>query len=135
MFLTGFGSRIDAIASGNVLALIFWYLGALVLVATLALAAQIAFHNRVWIEKLSTGPASVSLVNKTNTYFDEYLDEIVYFFEATDVDIAIFEDLDRFNDPFIFETLRELNVILNNSKQLKKQARPVHLRNPRQHFR
>ncbi|MFI7449598.1 hypothetical protein ACIBQX_19025 [Nonomuraea sp. NPDC049714] len=34
-----------------------------------------------------------------------------------------FEDLDRFGDPHIFETLRELNTVLNNSEQIR--SRPV----------
>ncbi|WP_171907760.1 hypothetical protein, partial [Curtobacterium sp. MMLR14_002] len=45
-------------------------------------------------------------------------DEIVYFFQVVDADIVIFEDIDRFEDPHIFETLRELNTILNAAKQL-----------------
>ncbi|MGN8246288.1 hypothetical protein ACTHAM_003426 [Cellulomonas soli] len=77
-----------------------------------------ALHNRVWIEKLSAGPATVSLQNQTNSYFDEYLDEIVYFFQASGIRIVVFEDLDRFNDPHIFETLRELNTVLNHSRQI-----------------
>lgn len=75
-------------------------------------------HNRVWIKEVKSGPASIALTDTNNSYFDEYLDEIVYFFQVTRCDIAIFEDLDRFKDPHIFETLRELNTILNNSKQL-----------------
>jgi hypothetical protein len=75
-------------------------------------------HNRVWIEKLSAGAVAVQLNNTANSYFDEYLDEIVYFFQRTGTTTAIFEDLDRFRDPHIFETLRELNTLLNNSQQL-----------------
>lgn len=75
-------------------------------------------HNRVWIKEVKGGPASIALSDNDNSYFDEYLDEIVYFFQVTGCDVAIFEDLDRFRNPHIFETLRELNIILNNSKQL-----------------
>ncbi|WP_214740806.1 P-loop NTPase fold protein [Exiguobacterium sp. s48] len=52
--------------------------------------------------------------------FDKYLDEILYFFEATKYDVVIFEDLDRFDNLEIFEKLRELNALLNNSKQIKR---------------
>lgn len=82
-------------------------------------AIQRALHGRLRIEKLSAGPAAVSLTNAGNTYFDEYLDEIVFYFQRSGVKVVIFEDLDRFNDPHIFETLRELNTVLNNSKQIK----------------
>ncbi len=57
-------------------------------------------------------------MTKSESYFDQYLDEIVYFFESLrKIEIVIFEDLDRFDDPGIFEALRELNTLLNNSKQ------------------
>lgn len=81
--------------------------------------SRFAFHNRVWIEKLGAGPATIALSNRSDSYFDEYLDEIVYFFEVTGSTIVVFEDLDRFYEPHIFETLRELNTLLNNSKGLK----------------
>jgi hypothetical protein len=77
------------------------------------------FHNRIQIDKITAGSATISLSPKTATYFDEYLDEIVYFFEVVRRDIVIFEDIDRFEEPHIFETLRSLNSILNTAKQLK----------------
>jgi hypothetical protein len=80
-------------------------------------------QSRVRVESVSAGGAAVTLSAKENSYFDEYLDEIVYFFQRTKTQVAIFEDLDRFRDPHIFETLRELNTVLNNSEQIK--SRPV----------
>ena len=84
-----------------------------------------SLQNRLRLESLSAGGggASVSLSAAENSYFDEYLDEIVYFFQQTQTRVAIFEDLDRFKDPHIFETLRELNTVLNNSEQIK--SRPI----------
>jgi hypothetical protein len=82
-----------------------------------------ALQSRVRVESVSAGGAAVKLSAKENSYFDEYLDEIVYFFQKTKTQVAIFEDLDRFRDPHIFETLRELNTVLNNSEQIK--SRPV----------
>lgn len=75
-------------------------------------------HNKIRIDSVSTGAATINLSAASDTYFDEYLDEIVYFFEVVDADIVIFEDIDRFEDAHIFETLRELNTILNAAKQL-----------------
>jgi hypothetical protein len=80
-------------------------------------------QNPVRLDSVSAGGAAVSLSAKENSYFDEYLDEIVYFFQQTKTKVAIFEDLDRFKDPHIFETLRELNTVLNNSEQVR--ARPI----------
>lgn len=80
-------------------------------------------QSRVRVESVSAGGAAVTLSAKENSYFDEYLDEIVYFFQKTKTQVAIFEDLDRFKDSHIFETLRELNTVLNNSEQIR--SRPV----------
>jgi hypothetical protein len=88
--------------------------------AGLILGFQGVFHNRIQIEKITAGSATIALSAKTATYFDEYLDEIVYFFEVVRRDIVIFEDIDRFDDAHIFETLRALNSILNGAKQLKR---------------
>jgi len=118
-FLAGWTASIAALipASDDL-----WWLGhvAVFAVATLLLLALLAsLHNRFQIEKLGAGAATISLSAKSATYFDEYLDEIVYFFEVVKRDIVILEDIDRFDDAHIFETLRSLNSILNGAKQLK----------------
>lgn len=92
--------------------------GMAVVAAGLVLGVRFVTHNKLRIDSVSTGAATITLSAKTDTYFDEYLDEIVYFFQVVDADIVIFEDIDRFEDPHIFETLRELNTILNAAKQL-----------------
>ncbi len=101
-------------------------LGAIGLIAAVGtFAAQVLFSHRVRIDKLGTSATSVSLTGDADgSYFDEYLDEIVYFFEMTGRDVVIIEDLDRFEDPSIYASLRELNTVLNSSGQLRK--RPVH---------
>ncbi|MDJ0350578.1 hypothetical protein QMK22_14790 [Cryobacterium sp. PH29-G1] len=86
----------------------------------LILGFRVAFHNRIQIDKISAGSATISLSAPSATYFDEYLDEIVYFFEMIRRDIVIFEDIDRFDDAHIFETLRSLNSILNGAKQTRR---------------
>ncbi len=80
-------------------------------------------YGKLHIKQLSAGSATVSLDETSASYFDQYLDEIVYFFEVSGRDIVIFEDIDRFNDSHIFEALRALNTLLNVSHQIKK---PIH---------
>jgi hypothetical protein len=121
-FLAGWLHRIEQLVGNNVSGDSAVYASFFILSGFTAYCLQRLFHNRLRIEKLGTGPASVSLTDKSESYFDKYLDEIVYFFEATEYDIVIFEDIDRFNDPYIFETLRELNTLLNNSKQVQPKA-------------
>ncbi|MDN3519971.1 ATP-binding protein [Halomonas ramblicola] len=51
---------------------------------------------------------------------NRHLDEIVYFFQSTRYDLVIIEDIDRFNDPEIFVTLREINSLINNNAGVKR---------------
>lgn len=74
--------------------------------------------GKIRIDKVNASSISLSLSGNTS-YFDEYLDEIIYFFEAGRYNVVIFEDIDRFESLYIFETLRQLNTILNNSEQIK----------------
>lgn len=67
---------------------------------------------------VGTGLTSVTLSSTANTYFDEYLDEIVYFFQASKTKVVLIEDIDRFEDIKVFDTLRALNVLLNSSSAL-----------------
>lgn len=45
------------------------------------------------------------------------------YFDSEDIDVVIFEDLDRFDDPQIFEALREMNTLLNGPKRGKARSR------------
>jgi len=67
------------------------------------------------VAQVSAGGASIALEGKNDSFFDKYLDELIAFFEATEQDIVVFEDLDRFDDPRIFDSLRELNTLVNTS--------------------
>lgn len=89
------------------------------LAGAITLLFRTIIRGRVGIERLSAGPATITLPPRSVSYFDEYLDEIIYFFEMNSKrDIVIIEDLDRFNDPNIFEALRSLNGLLNSAQQL-----------------
>lgn len=83
-------------------------------------------YGKFHIKQLSAGSATVSLDETSVSYFDQYLDEIVYFFEVSERNVVIFEDIDRFNDSHIFETLRALNTLLNASPQIKKPIRFIY---------
>ncbi|MCM0718945.1 P-loop NTPase fold protein [Parabacteroides sp. W1-Q-101] len=57
--------------------------------------------------------------NKEDTsVFNKHMDEIVYFFEVTNYNVVIIEDLDRFNNTDIFLKLREVNQLLNQSNSV-----------------
>lgn len=92
----------------------------------LSLAAWLAsqyLQGAVHLDKFTAGPATLTLSGSDNSdgdsYFDRYLDEIIYFFEMSTCRIVVFEDIDRFSNWEIFEELRELNTLLNNAEQIR----------------
>tara|TARA_R110001583_G_scaffold194251_2_gene364772 strand:+ start:1161 stop:4775 length:3615 start_codon:yes stop_codon:yes gene_type:complete len=54
---------------------------------------------------------------------NRHLDEIIYFFQSTDYDLVIIEDLDRFNNAEIFVTLREINSLVNENAGVRRTIR------------
>lgn len=64
--------------------------------------------------------ATVADDKDESSIFDKSMDELVYFFEATDYNVVFIEDLDRFDSTKIFVKLRELNTILNNYDLIKR---------------
>lgn len=59
--------------------------------------------------------------NVNKSVFNEHLEEILYFFERTKFDVVVIEDLDRFDSTDIFTKLREINILLNNSKLINRE--------------
>lgn len=92
----------------------------------LSLATWLAskyLQGAVHLDKFTAGPATLTLSGSDNSdgdsYFDRYLDEIIYFFEMSTCRIVVFEDIDRFSNWEIFEELRELNTLLNSAEQIQ----------------
>jgi hypothetical protein len=61
----------------------------------------------------------IELDNSNTSIFNKYMDEILYFFQETDNNIIVFEDLDRFNNLDIYYELNNLNKIINNNPDIK----------------
>lgn len=58
------------------------------------------------------------------SYFDKYLNEIIYILDKSKLDFIVLEDIDRYDDNLILSKLRELNYIYNK-KQSKKRPKPI----------
>lgn len=56
----------------------------------------------------------VNSKEKDKDLFLLYGDELKYYFDKSKVRYLIFEDLDRYNNPLIFQRLRQLNINLNH---------------------
>ena len=60
--------------------------------------------------KEGNGTYTTNLINK-------FIDEILYYFDCINIDLVIFEDLDRLPTTEIFAKLHELNTIINGSRK------------------
>lgn len=99
------------------------WVAAVGLVTVLATVVRLMTYGRYDVKEASAGGAALTLSEKPQTFFDKYIDEIVHYFAQESKDVVIFEDLDRFEDPNIFEALRELNVLLNDTPERRKKRK------------
>ena len=63
--------------------------------------------------------AGVNAEVKDKTYFNKNFSEIIYLFENSGYDTIIFDDIDRFRNPYIFYSLREINELINRRRTNK----------------
>lgn len=69
---------------------------------------KLSFNDAEFVPKAD----DISIINK-------HIDELLYFFEKTNTQIVFIEDIDRFEDAVdVFIKLRELNILINNSKDI-----------------
>lgn len=77
--------------------------------------------HTIYVKSLGLSLKSISLKDvqitpdtaDSESILNRHLDEIIYFFQSTDYDLVVIEDLDRFENPDIFVNLREINGLLN----------------------
>lgn len=70
--------------------------------------------NKNIFRKLNVNGTEIEIFeNSEESYFDKYLNEVLYLFEQVDADVIVFEDIDRYDDVKIFERLREVNTLIN----------------------
>lgn len=124
-------ARREEIISGNFLtplALSNWFnLGSFIFAATFLWVALHHFYvasfglslKGISLKDIEIRPAS----DNQESILNRHLDEIIYFFQSTDYDLVVIEDLDRFDDAEIFVTLREINSLVNENAGIKRTIR------------
>lgn len=125
-------TNFEQIKLENVTQLSGWSIGLLIvavvgiIVAFIGLYQIIPYISRIGFTKIFVPKAEIELGKKdSESLLNKHLDEILYFFEVTDYDVVIFEDLDRFKNTEIFIKLRELNTLLNNYENVKRKRKIV----------
>lgn len=75
--------------------------------------------NRNMFKRLNLQGNEIEILEENDeSYFDKYLNEVLYIFENLDADAVVFEDIDRYDVTRIFEKLREINTLVNNKKEV-----------------
>lgn len=81
---------------------------------------SIRLLSSIAISKLKIRDLEIGLEKSVyKSVLNQHIDEILYFFSVRPYNVIIIEDLDRFRETEIFTKLRELNLLLNNSKKNK----------------
>lgn len=98
----------------RVLALFFAVWG---IYETIKKVVQIAIS--ISVKQLHIKEAGIELDKQEHkSILNYHIDEIIYFFEATEKNVVVIEDIDRFNHQGIFTKLREINYLINNCEKI-----------------
>ena len=75
-------------------------------------------HLSLKSDKIETDIEVFSNETSKVSYFDRYLDDVIYLFKQSKADVIVFEDIERFNDSRIFEKIKELNIVINRKRKV-----------------
>ncbi|MCM1286881.1 MAG: hypothetical protein NC240_01125 [Clostridium sp.] len=91
------------------------FLGVSVVILSVIIYSIIKIQrNKGIFRKFSVQGNEIEIFSDENdSYFDKYLNEVLYLFEKADADVIVFEDIDRYEIGTIFERLREINQLVN----------------------
>lgn len=72
-------------------------------------------NNKQLVKKAVVKDIEIEVFDESNdSFFDKYLNEVLYIFINSKINTFVFEDMDRYNDNYIFEKLKEINTLVNN---------------------
>jgi hypothetical protein len=75
------------------------------------------------ISKVDVKGGAIELLDSTDkSILNRHIEEILYFFEKTEYNVVIIEDLDRFENIQIFTKLREINTLINNYEVINRKV-------------
>jgi len=101
-------------------------------VICIALAAILMYYisktqmNKGIFKKISADKLEIEIFEGSDdSYFDKYLNEVLYLFDQCGADVIVFEDMDRYNANRIFERLREVNALINVQRCKEEKDSPL----------
>ncbi|MCF8020958.1 MAG: hypothetical protein K9L62_16380 [Vallitaleaceae bacterium] len=98
----------------------FWFILVLYLIISIFIIVKIQLERNI-LKKISVRGMEIEVLeDNKDSYFDKYLNEVLYIFENSKADGIVFEDIDRYDNNRIFTKLREINYLVNRKLQGKK---------------
>jgi len=76
---------------------------------------KLQLNRRIFnFKRFGAGNVDIEIFEDSkDSYFDKYLNEVLYLFDRSDADAIVLEDLDRYNAILVFQRLREINSLVN----------------------
>lgn len=82
--------------------------------------------NKGFLKRISADKFEIEIFDGSeDSYFDKYLNEVLYLFDQCDADVIVFEDMDRYNANRIFQRLREVNNLINAQRSRNSVLKPL----------
>lgn len=113
-------SKLNDLASLHALEIACLLVSFACLLSVAVYAASVLYRQtfNMSLKSISLTNAQIEQRNDSEeSVLNRYLDEILYFFESTDYNVVVIEDLDRFGSSDIFTKLREINTLINKRTQ------------------
>lgn len=112
------------IASNIFLTVLFFLLFSLFIIVAIYFTIETLQNKR--LVKLNLKNAEINLSDDNEpSILNKYMDEILYFFEVTDYNVVVIEDLDRFDNINLFTKLREINILINETEANKGENKKI----------
>jgi len=99
-------------------------LGIFIAIVTFMIIKLQSGNNLIGKLKIFENEIDISSSECDVSYFDKYLNEIIYILDKSKLNYIVFEDIDRYDDNLILNKLRELNYTYNK-KQANNQPKPI----------
>lgn len=113
-------SNVEGIASNNESLDLILYCVLIISISILFFQVFQTVLKQFKLSKLNFANVSIEEDKNNFSIFNKYIDEILYYFETNKFDVVVIEDVERFKSIRVFEHLKELNLLLNNSKQINR---------------
>lgn len=119
-----FVNQLSEQSTSPLLILLSGFMGA---VPVLLLADGLRLFQRLKISKINPINGEIELQsNEVSSVFRLHLEEILAYFHHSGAHAVVFEDFDRFEGTLLFERLRELNKLINDSKFVAQDVRFIY---------